>query len=325
MLRRVLVRALALAAIGVPAAAAPAPAQLDALAGYLAHMLATACPVAPYTDLHAFRTCEAALRKADIPFADAIAWGGDQPDKPIRKKGLTHFNGRVFQTLYLPLFTFTGNRTVTADPVDHVPVLQMEAYFRNALPSGEYPYPFWHSAAKWADYEAVSAIRFYLNPNGKIFVATRGTGGNETNRGAYTHVTPPAFDGNWQWTDASGQLQPRASLFSNRYSAANPVLPRLDQSYRAFAMQIRTASCLECHTPANKASADRLVLLQTPIHASGEINNVIKEVRSGEMPEDELGLRKQIDPKLRAAILRSALAFRDQLSAADAWEQIHVH
>ena len=65
---------------------------------------------------------------------------------------------------------------------------------------------------------------------------------------------------------------------------------------------------------------DHLVLLQTPMHASGEIDRVIKEVRSGEMPRDDVGLRKEIDPKLRADLLRTSEAFRRALAEADQWE-----
>jgi hypothetical protein len=36
------------------------------------------------------------------------------------------------------------------------------------------------------------------------------------------------------------------------------------------------------------------VLLQTPLHAAGEIDNVIAAVKSAEMPEDDIGLRKDI-------------------------------
>jgi hypothetical protein len=59
---------------------------------------------------------------------------------------------------------------------------------------------------------------------------------------------------------------------------------------------------------------DHLVLLQTPMHASGEIDRVIKEVRNGEMPRDDVGLRKEIDPKLPADILRTAEEFRHALA-----------
>lgn len=77
-------------------------------AAQLAGSLAQACPVATYNNEAAFEDCARTLRRMTLPFEPAIAWGGDQPDKQIRKKGLTHFNSQVFQTMYLPLLIFTG-------------------------------------------------------------------------------------------------------------------------------------------------------------------------------------------------------------------------
>ena len=64
---------------------------------------------------------------------------------------------------------------------------------------------------------------------------------------------------------------------------------------------------------------DHLVLLQTPLHASGEIDDVLEMVRRGKMPQD-VGMRKEIAPELRAAILQTGEAFRNALIAADQWE-----
>lgn len=296
-----------------------------ALAKELATSLAAACPPAGYGDEVAFQSCAASLRKTIVPFTPSIAWGGDQPDRPIKRKNLTHFNSQVFQALYLPLFTFTGKWSLSEDKSSHAPIVHIEAYFRNALPGGDYPYPFWHSADKWTAYETANEIRFYLDPQGQIFVATRGSAGDEGARGAYTHAMTPAFDGSWQWQDAAGNLQPRVSLFTARYGMDNPFLPALDKAYRAFALRIRDKSCLDCHTPANHAGAERLVLLQTPLHAAGEIDNVIKAVGSEEMPEDDIGLRKDIPAARRAAVLTDAIAFRDELAQADNWEATHPH
>jgi len=296
--------------------------NLEALAGTFANFLATACPVAGYGDEAAFQACAEALRKTTLPLQPAIAWGGDQPDKQIKKKGLTHFNSQVFQTLYLPLFAFTGHWSLDEDKRSHTPIIRLEAYFRNALPSGDFPYPFWHSADKWNAYETANEIRFYIDPAGQAFIITRDAAGSEERRGAYAHAMTPAFDG-WQWRDAGGNLQPRASLFAARYSRTNPNLPDLDKAYRSFALRIRDEACLDCHTPANRAEADRLVLLQTPLHAAGEIDNVIKAVRSKEMPQDDIGLRKDIPAAHRAAVLNVAQAFRDELARADKWETIH--
>ena len=56
------------------------------------------------------------------------------------------------------------------------------------------------------------------------------------------------------------------------------------------------------------------------MHASGEIDAVLKAVAAGEMPQDDLGLRKEIPPQLRAAILKTGEAFRQALREADEWE-----
>jgi hypothetical protein len=319
----------------------PSVAQtaLSVRADVLAQVLTTACPLARHDDMAAFKACEAALRKTDvIPFGASVLWGGDQPELLFRKKTLTHFDSQIFQTMYLPLMMFTGKWSIGHDGQDNVDFIRVEAYFRNALPPGEYPYPFWHSAEKWNAYEAMNRVTFHFDMNGVIFMATRGMDGSDTTRetsgrgtsgqgasgqGAFGHVIPPAFDDKWQWTDPAGQKQPRATLFSNLFSLRNPFMERLDQAYRDFAMQIREGSCLGCHTPANPVEMRRLVLLQTPVHAAGEVDNVIRAVREGAMPQDDIGLRKDIGADKRESILRSAEAFRDALDKARDWESIH--
>jgi hypothetical protein len=309
------------------ARADPPPADFEKRAAVIAARLAAFCPRAPNDSADAHTACAQSLRDATfIPFGPAgLLFGGDQPAQQLAKKQLTHMQPGIFQFLYLSLFSFTGNWSVVLDERDHVGVIQVEAYFRNAMPPGEFPYPFWHSAAKWNSYETTNRLNFYLNHDGEVFVVTRSQAGSEANRGPYAHVTPPAFDGKWQWLDASGQIQPHVSLFANRYSAANPYLARLDDTYRDFAMEARKGSCLECHAPNNEAGMAHLVLLQTPAHASGEIDNVLREVGNGEMPRDDLGLRKEIPSDLRAAILRTGEAFRGTLHDADSWEAGQHH
>ena len=289
----------------------------------MAHDLAAACPMVRPDDLTAFQTCVTAI-KADhsIPFGDRLLWGGDQPDLAIRKKAVTNFHKDVFQLMYLPLFAFSGQWSVSHDDRDDLDIIWLGAMFRNQLPPGEYPYPFWHSAAKWNAYETANELNFFLTKENRVFVVTRSPNGSEAARGPYAHVTPPAFDGHWQWNDASGHLEPRASLFSNKYSAGNPFLPALDNAYKRFAIAARNGSCLECHTPENKATMDHLVLLQTPVHASGEIDRVLKEVKNHEMPQDDLGLRKHIDPKVRNSIVQTGEVFREEIAKADRWETL---
>lgn len=299
---------------------------MEARADALAKRVAAACPAtgpgkgADYNTQAAFQACAASLRTLALPFAASLAWGDDQPAQPIKKKHLTHLGGEIFQTLYLPLFSFSGRWTVDEDRWTHLPVIRLEASFRNALPPGDYPYPFWHSAAKWTAYEAANELRLYLDEQGQVFVVTRGAAGSDAWREPYRLVTPPAFNGAWLWRDADGVAQPHVALFSARYNSANPFLRDLDAAYRNFAMRLRDEACLECHAPTNSAKADRLVLLQTPLHAAAEIDDVIKALETQEMPQDDLGLRKAIPAERRAALLSAAQGFRDALTNANTWD-----
>ena len=315
-------------AAGLLFAAAPVRAEqpsaaLQARAEVLAKTLAAACPMAPYDNEAAFQTCANALRQTKLPFAPSLLWGGEQPDKQIKKKNLTHFNSQVYQTLYLPLYMFTGRWSVSEEPRSHTPEIVVEAYFRNTMPPGNYPYPFWHSGDKWNAYEKSNELRFYIDRDNRIFIVTRDAAGSEERRGAYAPAVTPAFTGDWQWHDEANHIQPHVSLFSARFRPANPYLDNLDKAYRTFALKARDTACLDCHTPANKAESERLVLLQTPLHAAGEIDNVIKAVESGEMPQDEYGLRKDIPAVQRSAIRAAAIAFRDRLTMAAKWETEH--
>ena len=305
---------------GTPRAEAPA-GKIEGLAATLASKLASVCPPAAYNDMSAFTACSSALASTDLPFTEAVLWGGDQPNLRVKKRKLTHFNAGVFQRMYLPLMTFTGRWSVGRDEREKVDVIRLEAFFRNGLPSGEYPYPFWHSADKWSAYETMNQVSFYVDDMGRIFVVTRSAAGSDSNRGQYARVQPPAFEANqWTWVDQTGQAQPQVTLFSARYQATNPHLPRLDSVYRTFASDMRQASCVSCHNPTNPQGVEWLTLLQTPAHAAGEVDRVIKAVQDGSMPQDDIGLRKEIDPSLRASILHSAQVFRDELTAADEWE-----
>jgi len=295
----------------VPALAEPTQADLEKLAATMAAQFSTLCPSARPDDVDAHDKCTTGLRNAAfIPFAPSgLLFGGDQPKLRLTKKQLTHFKPSIFQLMYLSLFTYTGRWSVDSDAREHVGVIHLGTYFRNALPPGEFPYPFWHRAEKWAAYEAANELKFYLNHDGQVFVVTRSSGGSEADRGLYAQVTTPAFAGNWQWTDASGQLQPRASLFSNRYSSANPYIAPLEKAYRDFATQARKGACLSCHAPNNEADMDHLVLLQTPLHASGEIDDVLEMVRSGKMPQDDVGMRKEIAPSCGQRFCKLARRF----------------
>jgi hypothetical protein len=125
-------------------------ASIEIRAAALAESLAAACPVAAYDSEIAFQACASALPDIQLPMQSAIARGGDQPTKQIKKKGLTHFSSQVFQTMYLPLFVFTGRWSLDEDKRSHSPIIRVEAFFRNRLAPDDSPYPFWHSQRQMA-------------------------------------------------------------------------------------------------------------------------------------------------------------------------------
>lgn len=80
--------------------AAVSRAALESMAATLADQLHRACPVAAYNDTAAFKTCSAALAHATfLPFGDQVLWGGDQLTLKIKKRHLTKFNPKVYQTM----------------------------------------------------------------------------------------------------------------------------------------------------------------------------------------------------------------------------------
>ena len=64
----------------------------------------------------------------------------------------------------------------------------------------------------------------------------------------------------------------------------------------------------------------RLVLMQTPVHAAGEIKRIMRSVREDKMPLDDLGLYKEMDPAVKAALLPYGAAFESLVVAARDWE-----
>ena len=103
---------------------------------------------------------------------DFILWGGRKDDNQrLEEANLTQFNGDIFRGLYLPLFMFTGKWTGQVDAAADRYIFRAEARFRNTLQAGQYPYPFWHSARKWHDYQNANTVLLWMAPrSGSIVV-----------------------------------------------------------------------------------------------------------------------------------------------------------
>ena len=75
--------------------------------------------------------------------------------------------------------------------------------------------------------------------------------------------------------------------------------------------------------PNNPEGLKRLVLLQTPAHAAGEIERLMRAVREDKMPLDEVGIEQPLEAKLKRALLESGGAFEALVHAAKDWEATH--
>lgn len=302
-------------------------AGAERFAATIAGELGSACPVSAPEDQSAYEACRAALF-ANSTLRETLSpvtlWGRTHREagRPLKQTNLTQFAPDVLTGLYLPLFMFTGRQTVTFDEAEQLWRIELGALFRNRLQPGQFPYPFWHEDEKWATYNGANAILLHLDPKtlrAKVVQFTpRGTLEPAVTAAP---ATTPAFDGKWMWTDADGRQQPKVTLFDGLFAADNPFLPRLDASYRDLALALREGQCMGCHVPSNPDRMSRLVILQTPAHAAGEIKRVLETVRKDRMPlDDATGLAQPLDAERREALLARAATFEAEVEAAKAWE-----
>ena len=297
-----------------------------AVAAELAQALSASCPLAPAGDQAAFDTCRRTLFTSDVlreRLNRIVLWGRQRnPDLILKDTGLTQFAPDVLTGMYLPLFMFNGEHTVQWVEREKLFQIRLATAFRNRLQPGQFPYPFWHEAEKWSMYQNASEVLLWWDPaTTRVRVAQFTVHGGRQPLQAVQNVVPPSFDGRWMWNDAQGRAQPKVSLFDGLYRADNPYLGKLESSYKALALRLREGQCNNCHVPDNPDKSKRLVLLQTPAHAAGEVQRLLKSVRDDRMPRDETGIEARLDGHVKKALLNEGEAFAATIEAARRWEQ----
>ena len=303
-------------------------AQVEQLAANLAAELSRLCPPAQPGDQAAFDRCrhalwdDSALRSS---LSQYVLWGRVKDrdlGAPIKETNLTQFAPDVLTGMYIPLFMFNGKHEVEYRPAEGLYRIRLETAFRNRLAPGQFPYPFWHEESKWSVYQSANSILLWVDPKTlKVKV------GQFTDRGpnkpiiSSEWVAAPKFDGKWMWTDADGHDQPQVTLFDGLFRPDNPYAGKLDAAYRSFALKLRDGQCLDCHVPNNPEKMKKLVLLQSPAHAAGEISRVMEAVRKDKMPIDQTGIEAPLDEPIKRALLQEGAAFEALVKAAKAWEK----
>lgn len=302
------------------------PSEIETHIQPMAAQLQKNCAISEPDNQAAFDACKKYLfNQSSIKqmMAEPIILWGRQNDAnlPLKETHLTQFSTDILAGLYLPLFMFNGQFKINFNEKEKLYQVNLGAAFRNRLQPGQFPYPFWHDANKWSVYENARTILLWMDPyTARIRAIQFSASGDPVAGVTSSKATPPAFDGQWLWTDAKGQTQPAVTLFDGLYRSDNPYKQQLDKTYRDFAIALRESQCLSCHVPNNPEKMKRLVLLQSPAHAAGEIQRVLKSVREKKMPLDDLGVEKELDAKLMKVLLEKGGEFEKIVNTARNWE-----
>jgi hypothetical protein len=301
-------RALLIPAVALLCGTAMPAAQNDvALARQLAQEIIAACPLADPADQTARDRCADKLAQSALlrqALADPIYWGGQRTPTSYLpgESNLTLFNPFVWRRLYLSLFMFPG--TYTVQQVDKLTLLHLPCRFRNSMDPGAYPYPFWHSAKKWNNYQRTAEVILVIR-NGKVIAGYRSARTDASNK-----ANDREWDGQWLWMDSQGRTMPYAALYQYLFSPANPHVSRLDAAYRALAEEAQRYSCVICHSPSNPDAMNPLRLLNLPNQALSVRHQIVNVLQDNRMPP--IGIEDDAKRKKLLGLAQEFAATGDQ-------------
>ncbi len=263
----------------------PATATIEAesrLATRLAVALAEACPVATASDEKAKDACAsklASLRVLEQHMDEPFLWG-DESAAPGRLEDgkTTRFNPLVWRKLYLALEMFTGEHSI--ERLGDRTIVRLKTQFRNELDPGEYPYPFWHSAAKWESYQKSTETLFVIEGD-RIRGALRSTR-HDSSRSSVPHTFNGSFIG-----DGKDGEAPAVALYARLFSRSNPHVAALDRAFRAFEAGARPYNCVACHSPDNTAGQRQLEMLCYPNQALTSRHSIVRAIEARQMPPSQ--------------------------------------
>ncbi|HYF51613.1 MAG TPA: hypothetical protein VEJ63_19520 [Planctomycetota bacterium] len=297
------------------------PAAYPVQAAFVKELVRCAPPGAKSDD-HQARDKAAALLRDSLVLKDAakpmVLWGGRPASGSYHPSdySLTEFSWFVYSNMYLSLFTFNGEHTITEK--DGYTILSAQCEFRGDLEPGAYPYPFWHKPAKWTAYEVSKHLDFVFQ-NDKLIAIYRV---NEPDAKPRRQMK---WDGKWSWTDQNGKEQPYNTLYDYMLSKENPHREALDKAYRSFALEARNHNCMSCHAPDNPDKMGKLSLLNYPNQALSHRHEIMSELDNNTMPpktkEHPSGIQ---DGEKRAALLKLAEAFSEAGDKALKFEEERV-
>lgn len=316
------IRAYTLAALAAGfvsvAAYAQQPADPNAKIIDIANAIMSACPSRdaargiPSRDACADSLGKMGVLASAMSDENGVVWGGtkDQQFDPSKDK-LTRLDALVWRKLYLSLFAFDGTYKIQDMP-NGDKLLRLDSKIR-PIPPEEFPYPFWHSAAKWQDYQQNKQVGLLFR-NGVLIAAYRNAELDPT-----LPINAKQWDGKWTW-DVNGQPGPRVALYTYSLSHDNPARADLETAYRDFEAAARPYYCTSCHNPANPKSITPLIFFTHPSQALVARHDIVKALEDNRMPPPD-GIA---DNDQRQKLLELAKRFADQGDRALAYEKTQL-
>jgi hypothetical protein len=283
----------------------------EELAHEIGRGIAAACPMSTAADEQARMLCAAKLTDFTLlreTMQEPFLWGGQKTGTGYRlsDSDTTRFNALVWRRMYLSLFMFTGE--VRTESVGDFTVIHLPYRFRNQLDPGSYPYPLWHSKAKWDTWQLSPELVLIMDRR-KITGALRSNLRTDEEERRRTYVNRD-WSGQWQWS-TDGQEMPYVTLYRFLFSPTNPHVTKLDAAYRALESEMRSSSCLVCHSPDNFAKVSTLEFFNYPNQALFSRQSIVMHLEKNTMPpENDHGLPVGIeDVSERTALLDLAKEF----------------
>jgi hypothetical protein len=284
--------------------------------------IAAACPMSEAGDEQSRANCAAKLTDFKLlrdTMQEPFLWGGQKAGKGYRlsDSDTTRFNALVWRRMYLSLFMFTGE--VRTETVGDFTVIHLPYRFRNQLDPGSYPYPFWHTAKKWENWQLSPELVLVME-KGKITGALRSADRTDEAERRTTYVER-SWSGEWNWTK-DGKEMPYVSLYTYLFSPTNPHVAKLDTAFRALESEMRSNACLVCHSPDNFAKTGQLEFFNYPNQALYARHSIVMHLEKNTMPpKNDFGLPKGMaDETERLELLNLAKAFEQIGDDALAYE-----
>ncbi|GJM05989.1 MAG: hypothetical protein DHS20C09_19850 [marine bacterium B5-7] len=249
----------------------------------LANNILKSCPLTDSSDVKAHDQCAEKLTQSSLfksRMNEPFLWGGQKTpgDYKTYHTHVTRFNPLLFRKLYLSLFMFEGSYQVDHD--GELVAYRFPVQFRDQLPDGEYPYPFWHSKNKWRKYNE-SAELILLIRRGKVIGAFR----SARKRNPLPKYQDRTWNGNWLWNITDSKvLQPRVTNYDAIFSPENPYVNELDEAYWKLSLGFRSENCMACHSPSNDMEMKTLEILSSPGHALGARSRLLSVFDDNSMP-----------------------------------------